>query len=122
MGRQSGLERCSSGAIHSGLNRQTEREHQSAPCFVLLFQELVSYLFEPPLISAFSVAPRARANLLPAKRTSVTVALPLACSTTAESKSGALSRATTFAEVFAISFLPSMKLTSTFAPVPSQRT
>ena len=61
------------------------REHRSAPEFALLLQELVSYLFEPSLISAFSVAPRARAYFLPAKRTPVTIALPLEWSTSAAS-------------------------------------
>ena len=44
---------------------------------IFLFQKLISYLLDPPLISAFSVAPRARAYFLPANRTPVTVALPL---------------------------------------------
>lgn len=51
-------------------------EHRDAPLLTFLFQELVSYLVEP-LISAFSVAPRARAYFLPAKRTWEIEALPL---------------------------------------------
>jgi hypothetical protein len=62
-----------------------KRERRSAPLLAFLFQELGSYLLELPLISAFSVAPMARAYFLPAKRTWETVALPLAWSTTAAS-------------------------------------
>jgi len=64
------------------------QEQKGAPkrsLVALLIQKLVSYLLEPSLISAFSVAPRARAYFLPAKRTPVTIALPLEWSTSAAS-------------------------------------
>ena len=69
------------------IRTEREREHRGAPLINFLFQELESYLLESalPPMSAFSVAPRARAYFLPAKRTSETASLPLEWSTTAES-------------------------------------
>jgi len=69
----------------AGRIRKAEKTEGSTEVLPVRPVQLVSHLPEVGLISAFSPLPIAKANFLPAKRSSETVALPLLWSTTAES-------------------------------------
>src|SRR5208283_5505181 len=58
--------------------RHTKKRSTEVLPVLFLFHKLLSYLPEPPLISALSVEPMAKATFLPEKRISETAALPLA--------------------------------------------